>query len=190
MQRMLVCAAVEYVSVSRSFRLQLVLHTFVVGMVRWSALHHCPKVACLHSNSELYILLPARCSDGDIRLVGGTLEEEGRVEICMNEFWGTVCDDGWSNVEANVVCRQLGYSRHSTFCIGKPKIHVIFITNIVQTHLVNLCSSWFWWCIFFINHMQQLYAHDNTSAVKCTTWPAQQMQCNTVTLTLPDTMHS
>ena len=60
----------------------------------------------------------ARCNDGDIRLVGGTLEEEGRIEVCMNEVWGTVCDDLFTSVDASVVCRQLGYSRYSKFFIN------------------------------------------------------------------------
>ena len=50
------------------------------------------------------------CSNGDIRLVGGTNELEGRVEICNNAVWGTVCDDLWGTNDANVACRQLGYS--------------------------------------------------------------------------------
>ena len=44
-----------------------------------------------------------------IRLVGGINETEGRVEICLGGQWGTVCDDQWGDVEARVVCRQLGY---------------------------------------------------------------------------------
>ena len=64
------------------------------------------------------IIITVLCNDGDIRLVGGTLEEEGRVEVCMNEAWGTVCDDSFTNVDANVVCGQLGYSRYSELFIS------------------------------------------------------------------------
>ena len=42
--------------------------------------------------------------------MGGNIPNEGRVEICMNNVWGTVCDDGWSSIDATVMCQQLGYS--------------------------------------------------------------------------------
>ena len=52
----------------------------------------------------------APCTHGNIRLVGGTRPDRGRVEICLFNMWGTVCDDAWSTFDARVTCRQLGYS--------------------------------------------------------------------------------
>ncbi|XP_071500207.1 scavenger receptor cysteine-rich domain-containing protein DMBT1-like [Diadema antillarum] len=49
-----------------------------------------------------------------IRLVGGSDEKEGRVEIQCDGIWGTVCGYyGWEIEQAHVVCRQLGYSTAS-----------------------------------------------------------------------------
>ena len=53
-------------------------------------------------------LLPVGCTNGTIRLADGQSANEGRVEICIDGVWGSVCDDDWNTVSARIVCRELG----------------------------------------------------------------------------------
>ena len=57
----------------------------------------------------LSILLTVVCQNGQLRLSGGSNDLEGRLELCWNETWGTICDGFWTAFESNVACRQLGY---------------------------------------------------------------------------------
>ena len=50
------------------------------------------------------------CENGDIRLAGGSGNYSGRVEVCFNNVWGTICDDNWDKEDAKVVCSQLGFN--------------------------------------------------------------------------------
>ena len=78
-------------------------------------------ISILASNLCTYVLKVATfgdvCTYGDVHLVGGSNQYEDRVEVCIEDQWGTVCDDSWDNIDATVVCMQLGYAYTGSKCI-------------------------------------------------------------------------
>ena len=49
------------------------------------------------------------CTDGAVRITGGSTSTSGVVEVCVNSTWGVICANIWNTMEASIVCHQLGY---------------------------------------------------------------------------------
>ncbi len=82
-----------------------------------------------------YFLL-VNCVEGNVRLTNDNVDvhdfikdevARGRVDICINNAFVTVCDMLWNNMDASVVCQQLGFSPHGTnlfvFCMYTTLVH-------------------------------------------------------------------
>ncbi|XP_062600926.1 scavenger receptor cysteine-rich type 1 protein M130-like [Saccostrea cucullata] len=85
---------------------------------RESSLYQCSKTTDPNPFQVHYYDAGVACMD--IRLAGGSSPMNGRVEVNLGEGWGTVCDDGWDNNDARVVCRMLGYHGSAQGLQGTP----------------------------------------------------------------------
>ena len=57
----------------------------------------------------LLIIDPTGCKEGSTRLVRGYLQQEGRLEICLNGVWSSICDTGFDQSDGLAACTGLGY---------------------------------------------------------------------------------
>ena len=85
-------------------------------------------------------------TDIKLRLVGGNSYNKGRVEVNYNGEWGTVCDDGWSSIDAGVVCRQLGFGSSGSsysrayFGQGSGPIWLNYVTCVGNESMLLSCG--------------------------------------------------
>ena len=90
------------------FILQPSPHTMVIGKVFHVCLVH---IAIANILVPSGIIIGSQFRDGDLRLVGGSYQWEGRVEIFYSGSWGSITDPNWTSEDAAVACRMMGYFR-------------------------------------------------------------------------------
>jgi deleted-in-malignant-brain-tumors protein 1 len=77
-------------------------------------------VTCGHSN-DVGVICQDVCANGALRVAGADLDNAGRLEVCYNAEWGTICDKGWDNLDVQVACYQLGFNKSFVRSFGGSK---------------------------------------------------------------------
>ena len=98
--------------------------------------------------------------------MNGSLLKEGRVEVCFNNTYGSICHNGWSEEDARVVCRNLGYNSenssaftHAFYGASFGPIHLTRVQCDGDEDTVQQCSH---------SQATEECVHDEDAGVSCT----------------------
>ena len=142
---MLEClGAAWFISLCCFFVSKELFHVRQVSVQR--ARHRLP-LPSFHSQPLHVYTQAAQFRSGDVRLVGGSYQWEGRVEIFFNRSWGTITDSDWTSEDKQAVCRTMGYFRpgeiycnNKRLCIYK-RSYKTSLPLLVQGYRVKSCSN-------------------------------------------------
>ena len=86
-----------------------------------SALNNSISTELLHPAGIIVIIdddtaIVRECLTGEVRLAGGS-EEEGRIEICLDGRFSSICYDHWDGRDAVITCTQLRLDSYGTFYV-------------------------------------------------------------------------
>lgn len=87
----------------------LILAVYILPMLATLSMPLDAIVSCNTFTLMYFAVDPGDCTDGDVRLADGNIQLEGRPEVCINGVWGSICDSGWTLVDAHAFCTELGY---------------------------------------------------------------------------------
>ena len=100
---------------------------------------------CLPNAFFFLLTSSVACSNNGIRLSGTMNNMQGRVEVCYQGRWGTVCGYSWDFRDAMVACRQLGRPYKCKRNVRKP-----------LTERVLWCCLL---CIYYLGHRTIMVSH-------------------------------
>lgn len=116
---------------SFSYIIPVILTARSLQMIVYGSLSIASYIATLCNVNVMHTcalpVIQSSCENGEARLADGSTKREGRVEVCMDGEWSSVCGKKWDYREARTVCRQLKFPNH-----GESHTHThSFFYNIV-----------------------------------------------------------
>jgi deleted-in-malignant-brain-tumors protein 1 len=84
-------------------------------------------VPTCNNNVGLRCYRSTGCQQGQVRLMDGVIQQQGRVEVCVDGVWSGICDDGWDKTNAYIVCQQLGFASTGIYYIPPYHHYIIHV---------------------------------------------------------------